>query len=825
MAKKKKNEEAAWDEYLASIQEKPAAEEKKGRSFGERLRGFFSRLGFKKKAREEKALEKQVEISAKEGKKIAMEGQVKKEVADESQEKFHLAIEDYLARIEEQRKLEERKAAEETEFKAGKGAEEAEKPAAAGEEAAAGGAEKEIAVPAVSKRILFLPKARAKKAAVEKEKPEAKKGKAGAVPKAAAAPKPAVIEPPMIPVKSGMLEKFLVERPSMAKKSVREIKALSPEEIRQAVKLERIARKTAGWYGDMLRHKKAALSGWRIRKKVRLHQLKKKEKGGRLSKRDAVQKRALVSDDVDLREKINQLDSQIRGLRRVAGQQKRDSAILEKKVKSVGVEIPKADLRAAEKGMAGLKENGVVIDVVEAIKSVADQLAAGAARQSMAGVSLADALTIDEQIQTQQRMIHNLEIAFYKRKVDFEQFREKMFDYQSKLSEMRIKKRISDDRLADMTPEMREMLREKARDNLGYGAGTGREGISPRVASALEKIAEAPKPAIDEKFSEAMRKIAEQEAQRATERTEDKRFAERTADALQKIAEKLSTVQKTERVEERPAPRKEEAVPKREGAEEEYTPMKRPGITREGGEKYEKIRREIERAEAQEEKSRQRVVERVVERQVERAPERQFEPKPGISPVVGTAIREKAAESSISKSQVDRIEQRLGELLEKYHIPDRAVAAQISSLDSDRLVQDFQKLIGLIESKKEAAAAEFIKPAPGFDISTGIISKKREKITGQEKDIKRARIETSFDLLLNLVQLKGIVTLDDAAKELGINKKQAQDCAEILESNKLIEMIYPPIGSVKLIYPRYLKWKEEEKEKAAALKKEVKKKK
>ena len=876
---KKKGEEAAWEEYLASIEEKPVVKGKKGKPFGERLKELFSRIGFKRKTREEKELEKQVGISAAEGKKISEKELAPEEaVAHEPVEKEHLIIEDYFAKMEEQRKLEEKLAVKENFGKSLEGAKKArEGLEISGEEAGKPGIAGKGAAQPVPKKILFLPKGAAKKKKQAEEIEAAKKkGKAAAEGKVS---KPAQAA---VPVQGEALAKFFMERPSIAKKTVKEIKRLSPEEIKKEVRFERIARKAAGWYGEALRHKKAAMSGWRIRKKVRLHQLKAKEKKGKLSAKEAMQKKELIAEDRGLSLKIDEVDAKIRALKKVSLQKKREGALLEKKVRSIGVEIPKAEPGPVERGRAKFKERGEVIDIVEAMMAVADKVAAGASKQTMADVSLTEALTIDEQISAQQKLIQGLETAFYKRKIDFNQFREKMFEYQAKLSEMKIKKKISEQRLASMSPEMRAMLLQKEKAAIGPGTGAPREGILHGAARPLERMAAAPKPLVDEKLAEAMKKIAEQEVKRAAEKTEEKRFAERTADALQKIAEKLASIQRPEQPAvqvhqwmpppagfwgkgyrgQRPERQKEKFAPKREESEEEYVPPKKPARkpeeeTGDGG--YKKIRREIEKAEEEEAKAekkaaektaekmpekekreakiRERAVEkavekekreakireRIIERIVEKAPEKEIEPPKGkISQVLDSAIREKLTGSGASKDQIDKIEERLGELLEKYHIPDTALATHISTLNSGRLVQDFQKLINLIESRKEEAAAELIRPAAGFDISTGIISKKKEKIVGKEKDIKMTTIETTFDRLLNLVQVKGILTLDEAAKELALSRKQVQECAEILESSKLIKLNYPPIGPVKLIYPEYLKWKEEEKKKAVALKKSEK---
>jgi hypothetical protein len=115
-----------------------------------------------------------------------------------------------------------------------------------------------------------------------------------------------------------------------------------------------------------------------------------------------------------------------------------------------------------------------------------------------------------------------------------------------------------------------------------------------------------------------------------------------------------------------------------------------------------------------------------------------------------------------------------------------------------------------------------IPAASGFETATAITSRKKEEIVSSEREIVKAKIETTFDRLLDLVKMRGSMELDDAAKELGLEKKQVKEYAEVLEQSNLLKMVYPPIGAMRLAYPGYLKWKEKQKVDARKKQREAK---
>ena len=885
------NKEKAWRDYLQSIEKKPQKTAKKGGSIGQTFKSLLKKVGIgKPKKIKGEEIKRQIEISAKEAKKRPVaERQVEKIAVEEMpkitskpvEEKIPAAehlkgiaeqikakktppaerkflkreiekkpveeklgekipekgipsrMEKYITKIEEKEKTEkERKEFEELEkqLEEKKRIEEkkrefVEKP------------EKDI----LKKSLLAKLKEGKKKLGISKKisfMPKAEKGK-----KAKAIPTKKRRQKELISDK--VIAAFFKPEPSFAKKSIEEIKKLSPTQIKKEIKKERIEKRARGWYGNSLKHKKAAISGWMIRKKVKLHQLKKKEKTGTLTKKEEKTKKRLIYEDKELRLKIQELDQKIKSLKKIAVKKDKENKILEKKIKKVGMKIPKEEARAIEKekGISEKKED--MQQVVQVMKKIVDEIAATASRPTLAGEEKEGEMVIEDQIKAQEKLIQSLERAFYKRKVDFNQFREKMFDYQSKLTEMKIKKKIHEEKLAGMTPEMRQVM-EKRIEARRKGTDVG---LTKKTAEALEKLAtKKEKTKLEEKTAEAIKKLAEKEIGRAVREEREKRFAEKTASALERIAGKLGRIQeKRPEAGARPAqpyPRGTAAAPPAQRAAAPRAgaaPAPRAAPVTEKGRKRGKVKKGAEVETAPQARAPRPAMgaaegmprpaagfyeEEPVKKKgfLEKIKEKSALRQRPINPMIDKVIREKAAGAStaISKEQIDKVEQKLGKLLQKYDIPSEPVAAHIKTLDSNKLVYDFQKLINLIETKRESAAVEFIKPAPGFDIKTGVISKKKERIVGKEKEIKRARIETSFDKLLNFVKIKGMTNVADAAKKLGMTKKDVQECAEILERSRLIQLTYPPIGPVKLIYPAYLKWKLAEKKRKQEAKKKKK---
>ncbi len=666
--------------------------------------------------------------------------------------------------------------------------------------------------------------------------------------------------------------------------------------VRQAVEYLKIASKTRGWYDQKLRKQKVVLRKKRLQEKIKLKQLTKKAKRRKLSVKEKAAKTRLVKEQKPLLLRIKILEKKIKALQKIGKVRKKEEKMLVRSAKEAGVVIPRKELHPPAKGPIRLRTREELTEAVNAMRAVAEEVAAAVIRMPEAIPQQPERLSLDSEIDKTSRMAKSLETAFYKRKITVDQFREKLFNYQSKLSELKIRKKLLEE---EKKMAAAEGAAQAGARGIPYAAGAptagpagigyaGRgppqgpagmgyaargaqagpiptAGITPRAARALERIVEtaaARQPPARERIIERVieRPAAEREAfaarpgAQAAERIIERAPAAGPSQAIERAA---PAAQPIERVIERAAPAAERVQPT-PIIERAPTPApggfaptvaERPIIER--GQPMPTAERAAPTAPpsaAAEKAAPTPVVERVIERAaparpaIERAapikPSGLKRPRirlplrraigrapqavPGISRKIERMIERKAG-GRLSKPELEGFSEQIAKLLREYKVPEYQIAAKIEALDSDRLVADFHKLISLVREQEESRRAEMIPAAPGFETATAITAKKKEEIVASEREIIKAKIETTFDRLLDLVKMKGSIELDEAAKELGLDKKQVKAYAEVLEQSNLLKMTYPPIGAMRLTYPGYLKWKEKQKIEARKKQKEAKK--
>ncbi len=847
MAKKSalEKERKAWEDYLRTIEEMEKGKKGKKEGFLQRL---FGKLKFWGKGKEKPAVE--LERVAREIKKPAAAPEEKRpslmerkpaaaEKAGEAKP-FSLTRKSLLAN---QRVCE---ASQSKALQGGKTAAEAAKPVLPKKIAELPKAVKAVPAvkkkPVVPKKVALLPKA-------VKAVPAKKPGEVVVIRKKAGAGKPAEELPAVeekpggeISVKAlqmkkakkpGKKPKVVKRKGKRAKKplpqrvAAKEIVPLekAPPEVKEAVKIVKMARRTRGWYGDRLGHKRVALEGWRLRKRLELYHLRRKAKKEELSEKERKLVKTLGEEQKALRERIKAVGERIKALRGIERAKVAEERLLEKKAKEAGITIPKEALPPIERGKAEFRTTEDFRTAVEAVRAVAEELAAAVTKMPAGPISRDEELGLDDKISTTQKLIKRLEMAFYKRKISFDQFREKLFEYQSTLSELQLKKRFLEEEKKRKGKEKPAGAAVTAAPGKAAAAkAVPSVGLTPRAARALEKAAEQQVAGITPSVAKALEKMAERVARMPS-------YQGRGAEPpTQPVRERV-----IERVIERPHERgaEVEAPRKREAEERLWEEAGKPkagekpaarqpvGIAKEREVVEEKpVPAPVGKPKPAETP---KAVVKPVEKPKPPMPKAREIKKPVLSERIGKAIEEKAA-GKISKEQVDRIEEQLGRLLEKYKVPEKTITMQIQSLDSSRLVQDFHKLIGLIQVRHEALRQEPITPGSRYEPGLAVTSRKKEKIAAQEKEIVKAKIETDFDRVLDLVKFKGMIGVDAAAKELGIKERQLQEYAKVLEENHLVQLIYPPIGAMRLAFPGYLRWKEREKKKKAEEKKKKKKK-
>jgi len=183
------------------------------------------------------------------------------------------------------------------------------------------------------------------------------------------------------------------------------------------------------------------------------------------------------------------------------------------------------------------------------------------------------------------------------------------------------------------------------------------------------------------------------------------------------------------------------------------------------------------------------------------------------NPRLRKAIAEKA-KGVLGKEKISEVEGRIAKLINQQDIQESKLEAGIEGIAKGRLLEDFDRLIHLLEEGKEPEPFLPKVPETAF-------RKKKDKIKAVEKIIKKKRIETDFDKITALVQEAGKINAPKVRKKLGMDKKRFRDCCDILEENHLIQIQYPAIGKPRLLSPDYIKKKNEKKKKKK--KEEVKK--
>ena len=174
-------------------------------------------------------------------------------------------------------------------------------------------------------------------------------------------------------------------------------------------------------------------------------------------------------------------------------------------------------------------------------------------------------------------------------------------------------------------------------------------------------------------------------------------------------------------------------------------------------------------------------------------------------------VLKKGTPPEVTDERVAEIEGHIGGLMKKYSIP--AAGTEKSSLNKDRIIQDFDKLINIIELEKKAKKFVEEKPAETSRIEIPRVERKKEEIRAIAKEIKKYRIITDFDRVLSYVREKGKVSESQARKDLKMTAKQFKECRNILDKSELIKVIYPPIGGVQIADVNYKGKKKKNKKK------------
>jgi len=187
---------------------------------------------------------------------------------------------------------------------------------------------------------------------------------------------------------------------------------------------------------------------------------------------------------------------------------------------------------------------------------------------------------------------------------------------------------------------------------------------------------------------------------------------------------------------------------------------------------------------------------------IAKPPEKKMEE--GEKPAIEKVIEAKAS-GIINEDKLKEIEEHIEGLMKKYNIPENELEGDIGAIRTEHLLEDLEKLIDIMELEHRTLG--LVEEGPGEFAPARI---KREEAKAIIKEIKKHRIVTDFDRILQLVNEKGRVRLTDVIKQLGVERKRADEVLEILEDENQVRVDYSPVGGAWISAFEYKKPKPED---------------
>lgn len=173
-------------------------------------------------------------------------------------------------------------------------------------------------------------------------------------------------------------------------------------------------------------------------------------------------------------------------------------------------------------------------------------------------------------------------------------------------------------------------------------------------------------------------------------------------------------------------------------------------------------------------------------------------------------IIEERTRGKIDDKKLRELESRIDNLVSKYNIHPSEIEKEVAEIDTKKLLGSYDKLVSLLELEYRTKLAESTS-APDFGTSTikeftkeGISKSIKNEVRGVAINLKKHRIITDFDRLFSLITSEGRVRLDIAAKKLEMDKGAVLNCAEVLEDDCLVNIVYPTIGDPFIVLKDYV---------------------
>ncbi|MCR4334942.1 MAG: hypothetical protein NUV57_00195 [archaeon] len=392
---------------------------------------------------------------------------------------------------------------------------------------------------------------------------------------------------------------------------------------------------------------------------------------------------------------------------------------------------------------------------------------------------------IDSEIKKTKSLMDYLERDFLQRKITEDLFKEKMFGYREKLHMLSLEKKelasqkkdltITTKKIPQVVPVSLEQLSKT--DNL--------EKLLIKQQETLEKIAEQ-RPVIVEAISQAMPKTSVAPLAKPVV----KPVLKSAVKPITNVPIKTSVSE----VKSKPVP----PIPVSKKPVLPITPLPKPVPSKPVPSKPvpEKSSPVLSQSVIPEKKILPTGIESAVVKSV--APEKAKAPE---SKTINSFLEEKA-KGKIDEQKLEELEGKVSSLMKQYHISEGEIEKKLGNTETGNLVASVNKLVSILELEKktnQTLQPEKIETAMRFTTPL----KMKEEVKGIVTEIRKQRIVTDFDKVLNYIYKNEEAKMGKIAKELNIPRQRIEECCNLLEKEKQVLLFYSPIGDVVVMTPDY----------------------
>ena len=164
---------------------------------------------------------------------------------------------------------------------------------------------------------------------------------------------------------------------------------------------------------------------------------------------------------------------------------------------------------------------------------------------------------------------------------------------------------------------------------------------------------------------------------------------------------------------------------------------------------------------------------------------------------------ESKATGKVNEEKLSELESKMAELVEKNHISKKELEKDIASLDENKLLADFDKLINLMELEHQAKKMHE-EPKQKVETIEPNRKEKAEAVKAIAIELQKHRIITEFDKIIDLVKQSGRMSQREIAKRLGMKKSNVSQWCQILEDGGMVTIDYPPLGDPVVFDKNYI---------------------